>query len=520
MEPKGKGGLTRRAARLTLTPMSITIDELQEQIKKAKEDPTLPAWVGLLLSMVWVMMKGLNDQLIQVQADYARLHALHYGRKKSERGPSPSAKPTSEQKTPKPRDPERSTLETTALPEETKEHAAPTSCPKCGGEDLKELSSSEEQIEYVMRPASLIRVRHKLKKCACAKGCTVLTAPAPPRVGEGGTMFGPSVYAHIIASRVFDALPFSRQADRWSRAGIPLRKSTICDLFHRGTQELQGVYLELLRAVSASPLLHADETPQPFTAEGATRCGYMWVFADKQLSAFVFSKTRSGDVPKVLLSGTPGNLVVDGYTGYNAVSTPESRTRVGCHAHARRKFHEALSVDQEVSPQALRIIRDLYAIEYEVKERGEQGTPAHLAARQELSKPLMAQLRALVDAHLPTALPKSMLGKALTYADRQWASLIRFVDDASLPLDNNHAERLLRRVALARKTSLFMGPERGESYAVAYSLVQSCRLCGVNPELYLADVLLRVQSTPASLVRELLPDRWRPPDGGAAVGWV
>lgn len=121
--------MTRRAARLTLTPMSITIDELQEQIKKAKEDPTIPAWVGLLLSMVWVMMKGLNEQLIQVQGDYARLHALHYGRKKSERSPSASAKPTSEQKTPKPRDPERPTLETTALPEETKARTPPRAAP-------------------------------------------------------------------------------------------------------------------------------------------------------------------------------------------------------------------------------------------------------------------------------------------------------------------------------------------------------------------------------------------------------
>ena len=97
-----------------------------------------------------------------------------------------------------------------------------------------------------------------------------------------------------------------------------------------------------------------------------------------------------------------------------------------------------------------------------------------------------------------------MLDKALTYVDHQCASLIRCVDDASLPLDHHHAEHLLRRVALARKTSLFMWPGRGESYAVAYSLVQSRRLCGVKPGLYLADVLLGVQSTPASLITRRL----------------
>ena len=503
----------------------ITFKDIEEQLKRAQEDPSLPPWVGLLLSMVWVMLKGLHDQLestleklLVVTEERDLLKRKLYG---SKRERTASGKPKSEgKKPPKVRDSDRPRLETTELPEEIQEHASPTTCPKCGGHELKDLKAPEEHIEYVMRPASLVRVRHRLQKCACLNGCTVTTAPAPLRVGEGGTMFGPSVYANIIASRAFDALPFSRQADRWSRAGIPLRKTTIFDLFHRGNAELKPLYEELLREVSQAPLIHADETPQPFTAEGKTRRGYFWVFAHERFSAYVFSKTRSGDVPHVYLKDTEGHIVVDGYTGYNSVTTPKGRKRVGCLAHMRRKFYEALVSDETVAPQILSLIKEVYAVEGKIKTQGQQGTEAHLTARQKESKPFMNQLKALIDEHRPRTPPKSMLAKALTYAHNQWSTLILFLNDLTIPLDNNHAERLLRRIALARKTSLFIKPDLGESYAIAYSLVQSCRLCGVNPEIYLADVLLKVQTTPQQQLRSLLPDRWKPPDGSSAVGWV
>jgi transposase len=269
-------------------------------------------------------------------------------------------------------------------------------------------------------------------------------------------------------------------------------------------------YEEVLREVSQAPLIHADETPQPFTAEGKTRRGYFWVFAHERFSAYVFSKTRSGDVPHVYLKDTEGHIVVDGYTGYNSVTTPKGRKRVGCLAHMRRKFYEALVSDETVAPQILSLIKEVYAFEGKIKTQGQQGTEAHLTARQKESKPFMNQLKALIDEHRPRTPPKSMLAKALTYAHNQWSTLILFLDDLTIPLDNNHAERLLRRIALARKTSLFIKPDLGESYAIAYSLVQSCRLCGVNPEIYLADVLLKVQTPPQQQLRSLLPDRWEP----------
>ena len=134
----------------------------------------------------------------------------------------------------------------------------------------------------------------------------------------------------IMAKRAFDAIPFSRQADQWSRNGIPFRKTTICDLFHRGSQELKPIYDALLLELCQAEILHADETPQPFLAEGKTRRGYMWVIAHDKLSGYVFSKTRSGEIPKQLLSDEKGILVVDAYTGYNKVTQLESWQHAGC----------------------------------------------------------------------------------------------------------------------------------------------------------------------------------------------
>ena len=133
----------------------------------------------------------------------------------------------------------------------------------------------------------------------------------------------------------------------------------------------------------------------------------------------------------------------------------------------------------------------------------------------------MNQLKDLIQSYqADSVLPKSPLGKAITYTLNQWQHLSLFLSNAKIPLDNNHAERLLRRIALSRKTSLFMSPDRGESYAIVLSLVQSCRLCGINPEHYLQDVLLKVQTTPHHQVKSLLPTNWVSPEGTHAQAWV
>ena len=383
----------------------ITLDQLKARIDEARSDHSLPPKVDQLLSMLWVTTQGLNDQLKEaLEANQElvderdRLKRELYGKKSEQAKPKSDPKKKKKKKKRKPRNPERETLSKTPLPEEVQEHKAPETCPKCGGDELRDLNAPKEHIEYKLRPATLIRVRHRLQKCVCTRGCTVVTATSPDRVGDSGTQFGPSVYAYIIASRTFDALPFSRLSDRWRRQGVPLHKSTISDLFHRGSEELQPLYDELLKVIYKDPLVYADER------------------------------------------------------------------------------------------------------------------------RDTLSRAIVGQLKTLIEESLKTAPPKSKIGKALIYMNNHWESLTRFLEDASLPLDNNHAERLLRRIAIARKTSLFI--YSGTAYQIAYSLVHSCRLNGINPEMYLADVLIRIKSAKLDEVRDLLPDRWKPPDGELGGRWL
>jgi transposase len=513
----------------------ITLEQLKEQIDQAKHDESLPPWVSLLLSMLWVTLHGLNKQLESIlhtnqELTYERdrLRRELYG-KKSERSKAKRApKKQDATRKRKPRDPKRETLSKTALPEEVQKHEAPKQCPQCGGDNLRDLKVPKEHIEYKLRPATLIRVRHQLQKCVCANGCTIVTAPSPDRVGDSGTRFAPSVYAEIIASRTFDAIPFSRQSDRWKRMGIPLNKSTISDLFHRGSAELRPIYDVMLQVIQEEPLLHADETPQPYLKKrvedapemNLTHLGYTWVFASKRLAVYVFAQSRRGEIAEGVLKGTSGHLVADGYQGYNGVIGDDGRIHVGCMAHARKNFRDATSTSLEIADDVLELIKALYRVEGQVKQEGLEGSEEHLNRRQSQSAPIMQLVRALIDQNLESAPPKSPIGKALKYMHNQWGSLTEFLQNASIPLDNNFAERLLRRIAVGRKNSHFMYTNSGSSYEVAYSLVHSCRLNGINPEVYLADVLLRVKSARRSEMRELLPDLWKPPDGKTAARWV
>ena len=199
-------------------------------------------------------------------------------------------------------------------------------------------------------------------------------------------------------------------------------------------------------------------------------------------------------------------------TGYNKVTQVDGRRRAGCLAHARRKLFAAMEGEPEAR-EALDLIRDVYLVEHVAQERGISGTPEHRVLRQAESAPLMDKLKSWLEARQGLHPPKSKLGIAIRYALRQWAELTVFLDDPSVPPDNNRSEAALRVVALGRKNFLFVGNEdAGDNIAGLYSLVATCEANGVNPIEYLRDVLLRISTHPADRIDELLPDRWNPPD--------
>jgi len=183
---------------------------------------------------------------------------------------------------------------------------------------------------------------------------------------------------------------------------------------------------------------------------------------------------------------------------------------VGCWGHARRKFDEALQTDPLRANQMLALIAQLYVIEKKAREDqlDAEGTKA---LRQEFSKPILeTEIQPLLETWGAEVLPKSPIGKAVTYAVNQWEALNRYLENGILSIDNSLSERVIKLVALGRKNWLFSGSDEGaQRAAILYSLIASCRLCGIDPFVYLRDVLERINTHPANRINDLTPPRWK-----------
>jgi transposase len=358
----------------------------------------------------------------------------------------------------------------------------------------------------------LVVVEYQLQTLASRDGERIIKAEAPAAVVDGGH-YGPGLYAHVITSKCADALPLHRIERMLERAGCPIARSTLCELFHRSAELLDPIYQRLLELAKHDPYLHADETTLKVQRKDTCLRGWIWALLSRRAIAYVFDTSRGGDVARRLLAGTDGFLMIDGYAGYNGVVGESGRTRVGCWSHARRAFFEALANVPEAR-EFLDHVVELYRIEHRAAERGIVGTEAHLLLRQQESSVLVGQIEAWVDERSGRFPPRSKFGEALTYATNQRDSLRRFLDDPKLPLDNNFAERGLRAFALGRKNFLFAGHVDGaQNLAALQSIVATCGLHGVNPYEYFKDLLIRIQHHPAADLDQLLPWNWQPPSG-------
>ncbi|NRD62946.1 IS66 family transposase [Corallococcus exiguus] len=411
---------------------------------------------------------------------------------------------------------ERATRKAEEAPAREIRHAVPPDerhCPACGSEDLKPLGQGRTSVVYEYVPARFEKQVHVQEVLACVCGRGIVTAPPPARVVDRGE-YGPGFLAHVVTSKCADAMPLHRLAQRVERSGVPMSRSTLTDLFHKSASVLLPLSSHLLQVIAAAEVVWSDETPLRVLDVKKTRLGYLWTFltqneAGQWLIGYRFSMGRASKTPKEVLGGTRGALVVDAYTGYNAVTLPEGRIRVGCWAHVRRRFFDALSTAPE-SREAMDLILELYRVEAQARGADVVRTAAHRELRQLSSTPVLKRLRAWLDAQAPRHPPKSPLGQAISYTLKQWDALSRFVSDERLPLDNNRSESALRKAALGRKNFLFVGHEAaGENLAGLYALVATCEANGVNPEEYLADVLLRVQTHPNARIGELLPHEWK-----------
>lgn len=457
--------------------------------------------------------KAQDAKLADLSAQIAELQRRAFGKKSERRKPSKLPPPLPVKSTPAEalkKRAEAHALRDAKLDTEIVSLPVPPNrctCPECGETELRRVGDGKPSTVYeYVQPH--FRKRVYLRETLACRCGHIVTAPAPERVGEK-TRYAPSFIAHLMVAKCGDSIPHYRLEKAYRNLGIPISRSTMGGLMHRGATELEPLYKAAIACVPSATDVHADETSM--RQQDRTGRAFLWSFVTPELVVYKYAPSRSGEVPKQVLGQSQGRLVVDQHTGYNAVTKPGGRVRAGCLAHARRKIYEQREHPETL--EALDLIAQVYRVERDAKTARIVGTDAHLALRRQRSRPLFARLLMWGRRHRGSFEPRSGMGKAIGYLLRHFRALGCFLRYASIPPDNNIAEASLRRVALGRSNFLFVGNEdAGNNLAVVYTLVATCEKHGVNAIDYLSDVLLRVQRHPAHRVEELLPHRWKPPD--------
>ncbi len=295
-----------------------------------------------------------------------------------------------------------------------------------------------------------------------------------------------------------------------------LDRSTLADWVGRAAFHLRPIHERILADLRSSTKLFADETTAPVLdpGRGRTKTGQLWACArddrpwggsDPPAVAYVYAPNRKALQPIAHLAGFKGVLQVDGYAGYRALAEKGDVSLAFCWAHVRRRFYELAAADASpIAGEALQRISALYAIEKDIRGRGAND---RRAARQDCSRPILADFESWLHGNLDLISQESKLAEAIRYALSRWEGLTRFIDDGRIEIDSNTVERSIRPIALSRKNALFAGSDGGgEDWAVIASLIESCKLCGVDPHAYLADVLAKiVNGHPNSAIDDLLP---------------
>jgi len=425
-------------------------------------------------------------------------------------------------KTRPPRQPHSRTPAAAHLPRVENPIAVPPeqrACPTCGAERMCIGHDVTEVIELI--PAQVIVRRDAREKLACPP-CDgeIVRAPLGDKVVPGGKL-GPGLVVQMLVDKYIDGLPLHRQRERFARLGLDISVSTLCDQVKWCTDLLRPLWRAALAEVIAARVMHLDATGLPVldsSASGGKRIGALWgyvgVNATDTIAAYLYCSTgkktaqRPNEMgPEEMLSLRDGLTVADASNAFDASFLREELIECGCNMHARRYFVKALDAGDQRAALAIAAYRKLYKIEDEIRELD---ADAKLVERRKQSQPVFDELATWCHVRKKHEPPSSNLGKALKYFINHRVALGRFLDYGYLPPDNGIVERLHVRAALTRKNFLFAGADSGgERAAIAYTILGSCRLAGVNPNEYLSDVLPKLMRRIRLLdLPSLLPSRW------------
>ncbi len=388
-------------------------------------------------------------------------------------------------------------------------------CPH-DGQALKKIGEeTSEQLSYI--PAEIRVLRHVRLKYACPS-CdewVKLAALPPPPIPK--SMASPSLLAFVATSKYEDALPLYRQSKILKRIGVDLPRTTLANWMIKVGTLVQPIINLLQDDLFNGPVIQCDETRNQVLKESgktAQSQSYSWVrrggTRENPVVLFHYSPSRGGEVAEELLADYRGYLQTDGYAGYNAVCSKNAEIyRVGCWAHSRRKFDEALKAQaiklgkksKKGKPrdrkrkggkalEGLKYIRQLYEIEKEIRDESAQ---TRKSVRQARARPILAEMKKWLQKSRKQVPPKSLTGSALGYLHDQWDVLNRYLDDGCLEIDNNLVENAIRPFAVGRKNWLFSDTVAGaEASANIYGLIETAKAQGLEPYGYLCHLFSKL----------------------------
>lgn len=359
----------------------------------------------------------------------------------------------------------------------------------------------------------IIRYKYLLPTPAGDPGLTskIIIAPLPDEVIRN-CMADASLLATLIIEKYCDHLPVYRQMTRFERTGIKLAHSTLLDWIAKTCTLLNPLYEKLKQEVLQSNYLMMDETTMKVMdkdKKGTTHRGYFWAAQapPAKLVFFEYQPGRNQQVPQALLSNYKGYLQSDGYSCYETLAANKNIELLCCMAHARRYFLESEKNDQKRAAYALSVFGQLYDIEREIKDKT---TQERKQTRQELSKPIWLHFGQWLEENAGMLNEKSAIHKAFAYTMKRYKRLSVYMENGALNIDNNPIEGSIRGIALGRKNFLFCGShDAAQRSAMLYSFMGTCKLQGINPMVWMVDVLRKINKHPEAKIQDLLPHRWK-----------